>query len=194
MALCEAALADFSALGCHVEPCQPDYPMARLWETWLTHRHWLVGGNLGAYHADPATRALLKPEAQWEVEQGLALTAADVFRASVARSDWYRAMQDLFTRYDFLVLPSAQVFPFDAGIHWPRQVGGREMDTYHRWMEVVIGPTLAGLPAISIPVGFNAEGLPMGMQIIGPARGDLGVLQLAHAHEGVRKWVAQAPL
>jgi amidase len=67
------------------------------------------------------------------------------------------------------------------------------MDSYHRWMEVVIGVTLAGLPAISVPVGFNDAGLPMGLQIIGPAQADLAVLQLAHAHEQLSPWVRNCP-
>ncbi|WP_269433042.1 amidase, partial [Colwellia sp. TT2012] len=137
LGLCESALGDFSALGCAVESCQPDFSMARLWHTWLVHRHWLVQGALGAAYADPQKRGLLKPEAQWEVEGGLDLSAADVYQASLARSDWYRALAKLFERYDFLLLPSAQVFPFDAQQPWPRVVGGQTMDTYHRWMEVV---------------------------------------------------------
>jgi amidase len=57
------------------------------------------------------------------------------------------------------------------------------MDTYHRWMEVVVIATFAGLPAISVPVGFSASGLPMGMQLIGRPRGDLGLLRLARDYE-----------
>lgn len=193
LSLCESALADFSALGCEVESCQPDFSLERLWQTWLVHRHWLVQGSLGAAYADPQKRALLKPEAQWEVEGGLRLSAADVFQASVSRSEWYRALGKLFERYDFLLLPTAQVFPFDAQQPWPRLVGGREMDTYHRWMEVVIGPTLAGLPSMSVPVGFNPQGLPMGLQIIGPAQADRAVLQLAYAHEQLTRWVRRCP-
>jgi len=193
LSLCESALADFSALGCEVESCQPDFSLECLWQTWLVHRHWLVQGSLGAAYADPQKRALLKPEAQWEVEGGLRLSAADVFQASVSRSEWYRALGKLFERYDFLLLPTAQVFPFDAQQPWPRLVGGREMDTYHRWMEVVIGPTLAGLPSMSVPVGFNPQGLPMGLQIIGPAQADRAVLQLAYAHEQLTRWVRRCP-
>ena len=193
LSLCEAALADFSALGCHVEACQPDFSMERLWQTWLTHRHFLVQGSLGGAYADPQKRSLLKPEAQWEIEGGLRLTAAEVYQASVARSEWYRALSELFERYDFLLLPTAQVFPFDAQQAWPRVVGGQTMDTYHRWMEVVIGPTLAGLPSISVPVGFNPAGLPMGLQIIGPAQADRTVLQLAYAHEQLTRWVERRP-
>ncbi|MDO2305834.1 hypothetical protein Q2463_25295, partial [Escherichia coli] len=90
--------------------------------TWLVHRQWLVQGSLGELYADPARRVRLKPEAQWEVESGLGLGAAEVYRASLDRSDWYRALARLFERYDFLLLPSAQVFPFDAETAWPRQV------------------------------------------------------------------------
>lgn len=193
MSLCESALKDFAALGCEVENCQPDFSLERLWQTWLVHRHWLIQGSLGAAYADPQKRALLKPEAQWEVQGGLQLSAADVYQASVSRSDWYRALGKLFERYDFLLLPTAQVFPFDAQRPWPRIVAGREMDTYHRWMEVVIGPTLAGLPSMNVPVGFNPQGLPMGLQIIGPAQADRAVLQLAYAHEQLTRWVQRRP-
>ncbi|AMW85384.1 putative amidase [Pseudomonas yamanorum] len=193
MSLCETALKDFAALGCEVEHCQPDFSMERLWQTWLVHRHWLIQGSLGAAYADPQKRALLKPEAQWEVQGGLQLSAADVYQASANRSDWYRALGKLFERYDFLLLPTAQVFPFDAQQAWPRLVAGREMDTYHRWMEVVIGPTLAGLPSMNVPVGFNPQGLPMGLQIIGPAQADRAVLQLAYAHEQLTQWVQRRP-
>ncbi|MBV6662085.1 amidase [Pseudomonas yamanorum] len=193
MSLCESALKDFAALGCEVEHCQPEFSLERLWQTWLVHRHWLIQGSLGAAYADPQKRSLLKPEAQWEVQGGLQLSAADVYQASVNRSDWYRALGKLFERYDFLLLPTAQVFPFDAQQPWPRLVAGREMDTYHRWMEVVIGPTLAGLPSMNVPVGFNPQGLPMGLQIIGPAQADRAVLQLAYAHEQLTRWVQRRP-
>ncbi|WP_271409046.1 amidase [Pseudomonas sp. Q1-7] len=193
LGLCEGALEDFRALGCEVEPCLPAYDPERLWRCWLVHRQWLVAGLLAPACADPASRAQLKPEAVWEVESGLGLGAADVYRASVDRSDWYRAVEQLFERYDFLLLPSAQVFPFDARLHWPRAIAGRDMDTYHRWMEVVIGATLAGIPAMSVPVGFNPSGQPMGLQIMGPAQADLAVLQLAHAHEQLTQWVRNCP-
>ncbi|HKT95426.1 MAG TPA: amidase family protein, partial [Paraburkholderia sp.] len=134
-------------------------------------------------------RALLKPEAQWEVEGGLKLSGEDVWNATVARTQWYNALLALFERYDYLVLPSAQVFPFDAKEHWPKSVAGRTMDTYHRWMEVVIGGTLAGLPVMCVPAGFNAQGLPMGLQVIGKPHADLSVLQLAHAYDQATQWV-----
>ena len=67
------------------------------------------------------------------------------------------------------------------------------MDTYHRWMEVVIPATMSGCPAISVPVGFGGNGLPMGMQIVGRNRGELAVLQLAHAYDEATGWVRRKP-
>lgn len=189
LAQCESALKDFELIGCKVEAARPDYSMEQLWQTWLTLRHFSLAGTLGAIYRDPEKRARLKPEAQWEVEGGMRLSGEDVWTATVARSQWYNALLALFERYDFLALPSAQVFPFDASEHWPKTIAGRTMDTYHRWMEVVIGASLAGLPVISVPVGFNFQGLPMGVQVIGKPYTDLAVLQLAHAYDQATKWV-----
>lgn len=191
--LCIEGLAALRSVGCVVDETPLGFDPDRLWRTWITLRSCLVSGAQHANYADPARRALMKPEAVWEVENGLKTSALDVYRASVDRSAWYRHVLGLFERFDFLVLPTAQVFPFPVDRHWPETIAGRRMDTYHRWMEVVIGPTLAGCPAISVPVGFGANGLPMGMQIIGRPRGDFDVLQLAHAYDQATGWVRHRP-
>lgn len=191
--LCRKSFADFEAIGCHVEDTAMGFSPERLWDTWRTLRHWMVAGSLGGAYTDPAKRELLKPEAIWEVENGLKLSAMDVFRASAARSDWYRAISKLFERYDYLLLPSAQVFPFDKTWDWPKEIAGKAMDTYHRWMEVVIPATLSGCPAANVPVGFNEQGLPMGLQIIGRHQADMAVLQLAHAYEQASRWYQRCP-
>lgn len=183
--LCEAGLQRLAGLGCGIEPTTLGYPPEKVWHTWLAWRRWLVAGRLAPYSADPARRERLKPEARWEAEQGAQLSAADVFAASVDRTAFYRHLLTLFERFDFLALPTAQVWPFDAEWAWPKAINGRAMDTYHRWMEVVIYATLGGLPAISVPVGFGPGGLPMGMQLIGPPQADMAVLRLAHAYEQV---------
>lgn len=183
LSLCERALGTFRALGCEVEPLVPDFDPARLWECWVTLRQWAVAGNLGEAFLDPARRERLKPEAQWEVEGGLARSALDVHRANLTRSAWYACLLELFEHYDYLVLPTAQVFPFPVEQTWPKAIAGRPMDTYHRWMEVVIPGSLSGCPVISLPAGFNDAGLPMGIQVIGRHQADLAVLQLARAYE-----------
>jgi amidase len=112
-----------------------------------------------------------------------------VYQATEERSAWYQAVLRMFGEVDYLAVPSAQVFPFDAKLDWPRQIAGRPMDTYHRWMEIVIGGSLAGLPVMNVPAGFNAAGLPMGLQIMGPAQADMAVLQLSYAYEQATQWV-----
>jgi amidase len=187
--LCKQSFKEFESFGCTVEEVRPDYSMERLWQTHLTIRHWLTAAGLGGFYADPSKRAKLKSEAQWEVEGGLGLTGADVSKAFAARTEWYTAARRLFSQFDYLLIPSAQVFPFDADLHWPKSVNRVTMDTYHRWMEVVVPATLLDCPVIGMPVGFNAEGLPMGMQIIGKNHADFAVLQIAYAYEQATYWV-----
>ena len=194
MALCEDALQVFTGLGCHVEAVTPAFSMARLWEAWLVLRKSQVAaGPAGVLYQTEAGRRQLKPEAIWEIEHGLRLSAMQVQQAVAVRSAWYQALRALFKMCDYLVLPSAQVFAFDIRTHWPQQINGTVMDTYHRWMEVVVPGTMSGCPIAGVPVGFNAGGQAMGMQIIGKAQADLAVLQLAFAYEQATQWVDRYP-
>jgi amidase len=84
---------------------------------------------------------------------------------------------------DILSLPSAQLFPFPANWTYPTEVAGVAMDTYHRWMEVVIPASLTGLPAISVPAGLGPSGMPMGLQLFAHRGQDAMVLALAAAQE-----------
>lgn len=180
---CEAGLRLLEAIGCRVEPVTFDMSPERVWEAWVVWRHFLVSANLRTHLGDPANRDLMKPEALWEVDNGALLTGPQISDASNERTVFYSSITSLLEQFDVLALPTAQVWPFDATERWPRRIGDREMDTYHRWMEVVSYATFAGLPAISVPVGFDERGLPMGMQLIGRPRGDVDLLRVAHAYE-----------
>jgi amidase len=181
--VCRQALKTFETIGCVVEEAFPDYPVESVWQAFIRLRHWQQGGNLLALYNDPKNRALLKPEAVFEIEGGAKLSAYDVTAASVVRSEWTRAVAKLFERYDYLVLPTAQAFPFAADLDWPKTVAGRTMRTYHEWMQAVCLITMAGCPALAAPAGFNAAGLPMGIQIVGPQHQELACLKLAAAYE-----------
>ncbi|GAA0522334.1 amidase [Saccharopolyspora thermophila] len=186
--LCAESFGAFAEIGCEVEPVTRPLPIERAWETFLLWRAWMVGREHADLHADPATRALLKPEVVFEIESYQRLTTDDISRALDGRAEWYAAVAELFGDYDFLLAPSAQVFPFDADQRWPRQIAGRAMDTYHRWMEVVAPWTLSGLPVVNLPVGFIDAGLPMGVQLIGRNHAEWPLLQLAHAYERATDW------
>ena len=187
--LCRDSLKVFESLGCVVEAATPDYPLDRVWSNWLKLRAWQVGALLKDLYRDPAKRELMKPELRWEIESGLKVSAFDVADASAVRTAWYQAVRVLFERYDFLIAPAGQVFPFDATVHWPDHIAGKSMDTYHRWMEVMIPISMSGCPALSVPAGFNAQGLPMGVQIVGPNHSEFGCLQLAYAYDQATGWV-----
>jgi amidase len=191
--LARAALKVFETLGCIVEEVRPDYPVERIFPTWRKLRAWQAGSNLKALYDDPAKRALMKPEAQFEVESGRALSAYEVYDASVQRTAWYQAARAMFERYDVLILPCGQVFPFDSALDWPKEINGKTMDTYHRWMEVMIPVTMAAGPALAVPAGFSPRGLPMGIQIWGPHHGEFACLQLAHAYDQATRWVEKHP-
>jgi amidase len=184
--LCEAALIRFR--GFSTEPLLPDVDFEALWQAFVTLRQASSGSALNILYDDPAKRRLLKPEAVWEAEGARNLTAPQIHAASVTRSAWYRVLLSLFERFDLLALPSAQVFPFEVATHWPREVAGHAMDSYHRWMQVSALATLGGCPAVNVPVGFDVQGRPMGMQLIGPPRGDMAVLKAAAAFEAGLSW------
>ena len=188
---CRVALRHFADIGCTVEEVLPVFDLERLWRAWLDLRSFSIAGANGALYDDPAKRALLKPEAMWEIKRGRALSAMQLYDAARVRSAWYEALRRLFETFDFLVLPAAQVFPFDAALDWPHAVGGREMDTYHRWMQAVVPATMAGLPALAAPAGFGPQGLAAGLQIIGPAQADLAVLQIGHAYDQASGYARQ---
>jgi amidase len=172
-----SALHHFETVGCTIETARIDFDLDRLWNAWLDLRSLTFSGTNAPLYRDAAKRKLLKPEAVWEIERGLKLSGEDVSRAIRERAAWYQAMNALFDNFDYLLMPSAQVFPFDAELDWPHAIAGREMDSYHRWMEAVVPATMASLPALSAPAGFGPGGLPAGLQIIGPTQGDLGVLR-----------------
>lgn len=181
--VCARALLRLEGLGCAVAPLPLGTPPAAVWQAWLVWRRALVATRIAPFLANPANRAQVKPEALWEYDQSRSLTGPEFLAASVQRTAFHEHMVSLLEQHDALALPAAQCWPFDANERWPKEIAGRAMDTYHRWMEVVIYATFAGLPCISVPAGFDERGLPMGLQLIGKPRGELALLRLAAAYE-----------
>lgn len=189
--LCESALGLLETLGHTVIEVDPPMPSDALWDAWITLRSFVAAEKFRTLYDAPATRSFLKPEAIWEIERGLQMTAQRVHAASTIRSDWFRKTASMDV--DVLALPSAQMFPFPAYWDWPTEVAGTAMDTYHRWMEVVIPASLTGLPALSVPAGFGDNGLPMGLQLIGHRGQDAAILALGRAYDAAQGWTALGP-
>lgn len=183
LATCATAVRTFESLGCIVEEATPDFDVDAVWQAFMRLRGWQTGATLLDYYQDPATRSQLKPEAIFEVEMGQRQSGYDLSAASVTRSRWSEALRRFFERYDYFIVPSAQVFPFPVELHWPQSINGRTMQTYHEWIKASCLITMSGYPALAAPAGFSAQGLPIGIQIVGPNRGELDCLRLAFAYE-----------
>ena len=193
LAIGEEALRTFESLGARVETPSLDIDPATLWESWTVLRAARVAAKLGVHVDDPVARERLKPEARWEIERGRALGRAEIEAASATRERWLARADALLARHDALVLPSAQVFPFDAATRWPERVGERRMRTYHEWMAVVVPVSLAGLPALAVPAGFGATGLPAGLQLFARHGADAELLRLGEAWHRATDWPGRRP-
>ncbi len=191
--LCQTAMETFAAMGCEVESASPEGDLDAAWQSFITIRHWLQGSNLGVYYGNPKTRAQLKPEAIYEIEGGMKLTAFQVMAASAARTRWYNSFRRLFARFDYVVLPTAQTFAFDINEHWPREIAGHAMQTYHEWMKATCLISMTGCPSLAVPAGFDARGRSMGIQIVAPIHRELECLRLAHAFQQASDWNKALP-
>ena len=178
MAYCQAAIARFRDLGVEIVDLPAPMPSDELWQAWTILRSYAVAARVGPLYDRPEMRAQLRQDAIWEIERGRAYSGQDIQKASLLRSKWALKAAELFETLDAIAMPSAQCWPFPVDWDHPKQIAGQDMDTYHRWMECVIPASLIGLPAAGVPAGAGDNGLPMGLQIVGPYRGDLGVLQL----------------
>ena len=187
------ALRSLEEIGCDVSEAAPPFDADTIWQSWISLRSFAVAGGLSTLYDTPESRAVLKPTAQWEVENGRTLTGAAIQRASEQRSDWFRVAAALFGHCDVLVLPSAQIWPFDVNEVYPTEIAGQKMDSYHRWMQVTTPASLIGLPVVNVPAGFGADGLPLGLQLIGARGTDAMLLRLASRYHEATDWPNRRP-
>jgi amidase len=169
----------FVDLGCVVEDAEPSFDGVD--EAFPTLRHL-------SYHANYArlareNPAMFKDTVKWEIAEAERQRGADVAAALARQQRMYREVGQFFTKHDFFVCPVTQVEPFDLATEYPTSVAGVAMPTYIDWMRSCWYVTFMACPAISVPAGFSARGLPVGLQIVGKHRDDWGVLQVAHAYE-----------
>ena len=179
--LTEQALKKFEELGAFVEVIDLPMPMEKVWEAWITLRSWSISNSLSEEFQDPIKRKLMKKPLIWEIMRGQSLNIEEIVEASKIRSEWFKEMALLLDKYDAAVLPSTQVQPFNIEEEYPEFISNKRMDTYHRWMEVVVPASLIGLPAINLPAGFCKNGLPFGIQLIGKQFSDNNLLNIAES-------------
>ncbi len=180
----------FESLGCIVEDDEPDFSGVN--DAFLTLRHL-------SFHSNYAALAKERPEwvkapIRWEIAEAERQSAADVARAVARQSLMYQQAAEFFERYEYFVLPVTQVSPFAIDVEYPTEIDGVPMTTYVDWMRSCWYVSFMASPAISVPAGFTTSGLPVGVQIVGRARGEWSVLQLAWAFERATKVGEQRPI
>jgi amidase len=169
----------FESLGCIVEQAEPDFAPAEI--AFRTLRAWNSANTYGArLHEHPDA---FKDTLKGEIEEGLRLTGMDLARAETAHAHLWRGFQAFLEKYEYFVLPTTQLPPFDVDMPYPTEIAGVKFDNYIDWMKSCWYISATGNPAASAPGGFTPEGLPVGVQIVGRDKADFSVLQIAHAFE-----------
>lgn len=178
-AVVDAHRRTFESLGCVVEQAEPDFAPADV--AFRILRAWNTANSYGErFRAHPDA---FKDTLTGEIEEGLRLTGTDVARAETAHGQLWRRFQAFLEKYEYFVLPTTQLPPFDVAAPYPTEIAGVRFDSYIDWMKSCWYISATGNPAASVPAGFTPEGLPVGLQIVGRAKEDFAVLQLAHAFE-----------
>ena len=185
------SLKRFEAIGAIVEEAEPDLEIAD--NAFQVQRALNLINSLGGHYKNH--KALLKDTAVWNIEQGLKLTGAQVAEAQMQQSKCFERMQRFLTKYDYFICPVNQVLPFDINTPYPMEIDGVKLETYLDWMKSACRITMTSHPAASAPVAFAANGLPVGMQIVGHFGCELEVLQLVHAVQlPLAQRIAQLPV
>jgi amidase len=189
-AACAEAAAGLAAFGASVEEAAPDLNSAA--DTFQTLR----ARRMVNLHSEKLTahRELIKDDLIWNIEKGLALSLEDVARAEAERTAIHARMAKFFETYDLLLCPVMQALPYPVEQLWVDEIAGQKLDTYIDWISITFAITVTACPALSLPCGYSEDGLPIGLQIVGPPRGEAQVLAAAALLEEMLGISGQLPI
>jgi len=188
-AVIDAQRSVFDNLGAKIDDACPDFGQADAAFHALRAQIFAQGhGETLKKHRDQ-----MKDTVIWNIELGLQQSAEAVILAERERVALFGRMHTFMQTYEFAIGLVSQVPPFPADEPYVRNIDGTMMHNYIDWMRSGYYLSLTGHPAISVPCGFTADGLPIGIQIVGRFRDEWGVLQLAHAFEQATQHWRQAP-
>jgi amidase len=180
-ALTRKAAARFADAGVTVEDAHPDLSEAH------DCFHVLRAFDFAISKAEllRTRRDLLKPEVIWNIEKGLELSVEQIARAEAQRVAMAERTRTFFESYDLLLTPATIVPPFPLEHRYVAECGDQKFDNYIQWLGIVYAITLACCPALSMPCGFTASNLPVGLQMVGPPRGEAPLLAGARVLEDI---------
>ena len=182
-------MGDVEGTGWTVTEDEPNLEGAD--ECFITLRAFMFANGPGRAFGDRLGE--VKETLRGEVERGSKLSATEVASAFAKANELWQRAHDFFENYDLLIGPVTQVSPFPVDQEYPTEVAGQPMPSYLHWMLSNCRISATMLPAMSLPAGFTEAGLPVGAQLIGPPRGDVGVLQAAKTLEAATGHHARRP-
>jgi amidase len=188
--ICSAAAERFRDIGADVSHVCPDFSGAV--ESFQTLRGVLIAQmmeSLLAQHRDE-----IAPEIVWNIEKGLAVTNPELLAAERVRTRLYHEMEIFFEQYDLLLCPAVSVPPFPKSQRYVGTINDSPTKTYIDWIAITFAITMTSCPALSLPVSFTKNGLPVGLQVIGPPRGESSLLRACHRMESVFDLATALPI
>jgi len=175
-ALVAAAARSFEDLGAVVEEVDPGFANPREAFDVLFY-----GGAANAMRDLGAKeRSQMDPGLVAVAEWAEKLTLLDLLGAHNVRASLIETMSLFHERYDLLLTPTLPIPAFEGGLEVP---AGSSDPRWPSWTPFTWPFNLTGQPALSVPCGFTAAGLPAGLQIVGPAHGDAAVLRAGHLYQ-----------
>jgi amidase len=188
--ICAKAAARFEDLGVVVEEACPDLRDASdVYRVLRAHSFVMTYGAVVE-----ANRERVKRDMIWNVEEGMKLSSGAIAKAERRRADIVHRMAAFFERYDVLLCPAACTPPFDVGLPALMELEGHRFEHYYDWYTICFVISLTTYPAMSVPCGFTRDGLPVGLQIVGPLRGEARLLSAAKLVEDMAGISGQVPI
>jgi amidase len=188
--ICEAAALKFEALGVKVEEAHPDFhDVQEIFQALRAEGFYMTKKKLLDEHRDK-----MKPEVVWNIEKALEYSLEDFTRVQLARGAYIQRAVDFFETYDLLLSPATCVGPYPVEQRYVEVCDGHTFDNYVEWLTMAYAITLTTFPALSIPAGFTAEGLPVGLQVVGGPRDEAGLLSAAALLEAEIGHAAAVPI
>lgn len=171
----ETAMAALRADGASIETASPDFTGAL--EALLTLRglHYVTSWALFL----DKHRHQFTPEVMGDIEHGLRQTPSSIGAAERYRADMYRRVIAFLQDYEVLITPATPILPFPVETRWPKEIAGRQQQTYIDWIAITAITSLLACPILALPVGFSKDGLPYGIQLIGRPRSEARLFQIA---------------
>jgi amidase len=139
-------------------------------------------------------RAQIKQDIVWNTERGLRASPSELASAERARAALFRRAAEFFATYDLLVSPGASTPAFDVELRMPATIDGKKLETYLGASLITAATTMMALPSIAVPCGFDRYGRPVGLQMVGPHRGEAELLQAAVLFEQAMGLASQIPI